>query len=322
VSEPAVAIADRPALAAHGSGADHDVMPTGPLTAVAVAAPFGRDVAAGLALMADLLADARRRGAGLVVFPEGTLGGYVREPAGDETGVDLPPSLEVGGPEVAQVVRMAGDVTVCFGLTVDEDDGRHNVALCVSGDGVLGRHDKVHLPPAERFAYVPGDRFAAFDTPVGRIGMVVCYDKLFPEASRALALDGADVVASLAAWPVDRRTPARQAEADRQTRHFDVVDQARAIENQITWVSANQTGPWGALRFLGSAKVVDPDGVVRARTGADAGLAVADVEPAADRSEVLLDVDHLADRRPQSYAAGVQHDTPAVLSLVEAPAGG
>jgi N-carbamoylputrescine amidase len=297
-------------------------MPTRPLTAVAVAAPFGRDVAAALARIEETLEAARARGAGLVVFPEGTLGGYVREPAGDEIGVDLPPSLAVDGPEVARVIRAAGELTVCISLTVDADDGRRNVALCVSGDGILGRHDKVHLPPAERFAYVPGDGFAAFDTPVGRLGMVVCYDKLFPEAARALALDGAETIASLAAWPVDRRTPTRRTATDRQTRHFDVIDQARAVENQVTWVSSNQTGPWGPLRFLGSAKIVDPDGVVRARTGALGGLAVADVDPPADRAEMLLDVDHLADRRPHAYGRSVRDDTPAGLSLVEpAPVG-
>ena len=286
---------------------------------MAVAAPFGRDVAAGLARVATTLEDARRAGAGLVVFPEGTLGGYVREPAAPETRVDLPPSLELDGPEVAEAIRLAGDITVCFSLPADAPDGRRNVALCVSGDGVLGRHDKVHLPPAERFAYVPGDGFAAFDTPVGRIGMLVCYDKLFPEAARELALDGAEVVASLAAWPVDRRNPAACAAADRQTRHFDVMDAARAIENQVTWVSSNQTGPWGALTFLGSAKVVDPDGVVRASTGAGGGLAVAEVDPAADREAVLLDVDHLADRRPHAYGASVTLDTSSTLGLLEQP---
>jgi nitrilase len=301
-------------------------MSAGPFTAVAVAAPFGRDVGAALERIRSTLGEARRSGAGLVVFPEGALGGYVREPTGDETGVDLPPSLAIDGPEVAAVIRMAGAMTVCLGLTVDAHDGRRNVALCVSGDGVLGRHDKVHLPPAERFAYVPGDGFAAFDTPVGRLGMLVCYDKLFPEAARALALDGAQTIASLAAWPVDRRNPARRAAADRQTRHFDVVDAARAIENQVTWVSSNQTGPWGDLRFLGSAKVVDADGVVRARTGAGDGLAIARVDPAGERDAVRLDVDHLADRRPHAYghvaAASVSLDTPAPIALVEPAPGG
>jgi predicted amidohydrolase len=280
-------------------------MESRPLTAVAVAAPFGRDVEAGLRRIAATLEEARERGADLVVFPETTLGGYVREPVAGESAPDLPPSLAVDGPEVARVIALARELTVCVGLSVEEGGERRNVALCVSGDGVLGRHDKVHLPPAERFAYAPGDRFEAFDTPVGRLGMLVCYDKLFPEAARALALDRAEIVCAMAAWPVDRRKPAAQAAADRQTRHFDAVDVCRAVENQITWVASNQTGPWGDLRFLGAAKVVDPDGVVRARTGAGPGLAVAGVDPPADRAEMLLDVDHLADRLPTAYVPSV-----------------
>ena len=288
-----------------------------PLTAVAVAAPFGRDVEAGLRRIEATLEVARGRGAGLVVFPETTLGGYVREPVGAESAPDLPPAVEVTGPEVARIVAAARELTVCVGLTAEEAGERRNVALCLSGDGILGRHDKVHLPPAERFAYAPGDRFAACDTPVGRLGMLICYDKLFPEAARALALDGAEIVCAMAAWPADRRRPAARAADDRQTRHFDAVDVCRAVENQITWVASNQTGPWGDLRFLGSAKVVDADGVVRARTGARSGLAVAAVDPPADRAATLSDVDHLADRRPHAY---VPHVTPG--SMLEGATGG
>ena len=131
--------------------------------------------------------------------------------------------------------------------------------------------------------------------------MLVCYDKLFPEAARALALDGAEIVCSLAAWPADRHAPARRIADDRQTRHFDVVDQARAVESQVVWVSANQAGPWGHLRFLGSAKVVDPDGVVRARTGAAGGLAVARIDARAEVAAARAAIDHLGDRRPEAY---------------------
>ncbi|MGI8622416.1 MAG: carbon-nitrogen hydrolase family protein [Solirubrobacteraceae bacterium] len=168
---------------------------------------------------------------------------------------------------------------------------------------MLGHQRKVHLPPAERFAYAPGDGFAAFDTLVGRLGMLVCYDKLFPEAARALALDGAEIVCSLAAWPTDRVDPARRVRDDRQTRHFDLVDQVRAIENQVVWVASNQAGPWGPLRFLGSAKIVDPDGVVLARTGAREVLACAEVDAARLIGDMRGHIDHLGDRRPEAYGA-------------------
>lgn len=263
----------------------------------AVAAPFGRDVEEGLSQIGRILERARAAGAELVVLPESALGGYLKEGA---AAPDLPPALDPEGPEIAALVRMAGDTVVCAGYTERDGGRRYSSAVCVTGDGVLGRQRKVHLPPGERFAFRAGDGFAACDTPAGRVGMLLCYDKLFPEAVRALALDGAEIACCLAAWPVDRLAPARRIRDDRQTRHFAVVDQARAVENQVFFASANQTGPWGPLTFLGGAKVVDPDGVVMAQTHARPGLAVA----RADLDEVRRSravIDHLSDRRPDVY---------------------
>jgi len=125
------------------------------------------------------------------------------------------------------------------------------------------------------------------DTPVGRVGMLLCYDKLFPEAARALAGDGARILVSMAAWPADRHHPAPTIEEDRQTRHFDLVDQARAIESQVVWV--------------GRAKVVCPDGCVVAATGHGEGVALARVDVEAAVADSRAFIDHLADRRPTAY---------------------
>jgi predicted amidohydrolase len=183
---------------------------------------------------------------------------------------------------------------------------------------VLGRHRTVHLPPAERFAYSAGSGFAAFDTPAGRIGMLLCYDKLFPEAARVLALDGAGIIACMAAWPADRHHPARRIAQDRQTRHFALSAAARAVENQVVWVSSNQTGPWGALRFMGQSRIVDPDGVTLAATGASAGVAFADVDVPAALERARLHIDHLGDRRPAAYghpAAHARAEAPPALTV-------
>ena len=273
------------------------------MTAVAaLAAPFDRDVERALARIAHHAARAREQGAKLLVLPESALGGYVREPGPDEMAPDVPGGFASDGPEIARLIALAGDLVICAGYSELAPEGLFASAICVSGDGVLGHQRKVHLPPAERFAYVPGNGFAAFDTPVGRLGMLLCYDKLFPEAARALALDGAEILCSLSAWPVDRLHPARRIRDDKQTRHFDLCDVARAVENQVYVVSANQTGRWGPLRFLGAAKVVDPDGNVLARTGAREGLALAEASLGAV-GEARMVIDHLADRRPEVYGA-------------------
>ena len=193
---------------------------------------------------------------------------------------------------------------VCVGYTERGREGLHSSAVCVSGDGVLGHHRKVHVPPGERALFSSGQGFSAFDTPVGRMGMLVCYDKFFPEAARELVHDGAAIVASLAAWPVCRRQPASWTRRDPQVRHFNLLDQVRALENRVVWVSANQSGRLGRLRFPAQAKVVDPEGRVLATTGARSGTALARVDPRGSADPAREEISRLGDRRPYAYAPG------------------
>ena len=264
----------------------------------AVSMPSERDLDTGLARIARVIAAARRRGADLIVLPEFVIGGALDE----SDSVGLPPALDLDGPEVAVLRALAGDAVVVAGLT--EAGGPYSTAVAISGDGVLGVHRKVHLPPTERFAFRPGSGFAAFDTPVGRLGLMLCYDKLFPEAARSLVLDGAEIIACPAAWPVDRHRPARRVADDRQVRHFATTAAARAVENQVVWVSANLAGPFGPLRFPGGSRIVDPDGVVRAKTGVRPGMAFARLDVAAELESARLHIDHLADRRAHAYTEG------------------
>jgi N-carbamoylputrescine amidase len=274
------------------------------LRVVAVADNFGRDLAAGFARVEAILDEARALGARLVVFPEATLGGYLAHlDAGGPP--DLPPALDPDGPEIAELSRLAGDLVVCAGYCESAADARYNAAICVSGDGVLGHHRKVHHPLAEGASYDTGDRFVPFDTPVGRLGMMICYDKAFPEAARALALDGAEIVACLSAWPASRSNPSPVLAEDRWTERFDLFDRARALENQVVWASANQSGTFGSMRFVGRAKVVGPGGEVLAATGTSAGLAVADVDVETSLSAARRVMCHLRDRRPDAYEAAV-----------------
>jgi predicted amidohydrolase len=69
----------------------------------------------------------------------------------------------------------------------------------------------------------------------------------------------------------------------------------------VVWVSANQTGSMGRLRFLGQSKVVGPGGDVLARTWAKAGLAIAEVDPAAEVNRARMVLSHLTERRPEAY---------------------
>jgi predicted amidohydrolase len=173
--------------------------------------------------------------------------------------------------------------------------------VCLSGDGVLGHHRKVHTPPGEVGILSGGDAFEAFDTPMGRLGILLCYDKVFPEAARALCDDGAEIIACMAAWPICRARPARLTRRDRQVRHFNAFDIARAVENQVVWVAANQHGSFGRLRFPGQSKVVDPDGRLLASTGARAGVAMARIDCRSAVRAAREEIDHLRDRVPLAY---------------------
>jgi predicted amidohydrolase len=278
----------------------------------ALAESFGRDLEACLATIERTITAAREAGVTLLALPEAALGGYLadlRHPddrAAHGAGADdgLPPALEIDSPHIQRLVRLAGEMVVCVGFCELRDGERFNSAVCVHGDGVLGIYRKVHQPLREDLSYSPGSAFSTFDSPVGRMGMLICYDKAFPEAARSLSLDGAEVVACLSAWPGSRTAPAADLARDRWTRRFDLFDQVRALENQIVWLASNQSGTFGSLRFVSSAKVVGPGGDVLATTGVGPGLAVADVDVTADLETARRTMFHLRDRRPELYAVG------------------
>jgi N-carbamoylputrescine amidase len=285
-----------------------------PPAIAAVAAPFERDLDVCLDRVGRWTDRARARGAELVVFPECALGGYMLEPRPGEVRLpEPPPSLRLDGPEIERLAELAGPTLVCIGFSEDAPGGPYSSVVCISAEGIHGVQRKVHIPPSEGFCYRPGDGFSAFETPIGRMGMVLCYDKLFPEAARAVALDGAEIIAAPAAWPICRTDPARWISRDRQTQQFNLVDRTRAVENQVTWVATNQTGSFGGVRFLGNAKVVDPRGRVLARTRTGEGMAPRDAV-----SDARGRLCHLDYRRPAAYATD---DAERASSLADAETG-
>jgi len=271
----------------------------------AAAAHFTHDLAFDLDRIKMIISHARDAGVAMLALPDGALGGYLTDLRHPDTGC-LPPMLEPNGDEVRSVCDLAGDMVVCLGYCErgpDHGDGpvRYDSAVCLSGDGILGRHRKVHLPAGVASLFTAGDDFRAFDTPVGRVGLLIDHDKTFPEGPRALAVDGAEILACLSAWPTSLTHRAPRMAQDRQARLFDLYDQSRAAENQVVWLSANQSGRNGALHFLGRAKVVGPGGEILARTWSKGGLAVAEVDLPGLVGAARAVLHHLAERRPETY---------------------
>ncbi|AXH37463.1 carbon-nitrogen hydrolase family protein (plasmid) [Humibacter sp. BT305] len=281
-----------------------------------VSANFTRDLEQNYALIEQLLEDARAEGVQFVAFPEAAIGGYLSSLGnhGDTvktTTRSLPPAITLDGPEIKRVQQLAGGMLVAIGFCELGEDGetRYNAAVCLDGSHIYGSYRKVHQPLGENMSYSAGNSYQAFDTPLGRIGLQICYDKAFPEAARMLALDGAEIIVSLSAWPAARTATAENLQEDRWTYRHNLLDMARALDNQVFWIASNQSGTFGSLRYVGNAKVVDPGGNVLANTLLGAGLAIAEIDVDATFRAMRGGMFHLRDRRPDLYGPITETET-------------
>ena len=274
----------------------------------AVAANFSRDLEQNYATIEHFVAEATRASVDFLVFPEAAIGGYLSSLGnhGDtikNTTRSLPPAITLDGPEIRRVQAIAGDMVIAIGFCELADDGetRYNAAALLDGAQIYGSYRKVHQPLGENMSYSSGTHYGVFDTPVGRVGLQICYDKAFPEAARLMALDGAEIIASLSAWPAARTATADNLQEDRWTYRFNLFDAARALDNQVFWIASNQSGTFGSLRYVANAKIVDPGGNVLATTLLSEGMAVADIDIAETFTTMRGGMFHLRDRRPDVY---------------------
>lgn len=191
-------------------------------------------------------------------------------------------------------------------LAVRRADGRFaNRGFVIDASGAIrARYDKLHLfdvalPTGETWresaAYAPGEESVVVDTPLGRLGLAICYDLRFPALFAALSGEGATILAVPAAFTV----PTGQA-------HWHVLLRARAIESAAYVIAAAQTGDHAdGRRTFGHSLVIDPWGEVLVERATGAGLATFEV--ASDRVEQARSrVPVLAHRRtiPQVTVAG------------------
>ena len=161
------------------------------------------DPAANLKRSVAAILDAARTGADLVVLPELANSGC-DFPSQDHA-LGLAEELtDPGGPTLRAWLSAAWEagVFVVGGLLEREGDTLYNSAAVV-GPGFFGRYRKTHFWNKEKFLYEPGQYLPVFETPLGRIGVLICYDAWFPEAARSLALRGADLLCIPANAPDD-----------------------------------------------------------------------------------------------------------------------
>ena len=251
----------------------------------------------------ERLEETAAAGAQLLVLPECAIPGYMFDSAEEA----LPYAEEIPGPTTEAFERECARLGVhaITGLLERDGDTLYNAAILVGPDGLIGSYRKTHLPflGVDRFV-TPGDEFKVFDTALGRIGLIICYDLRFPEVTRTLALQGADMVALPTNFPMAAKL------------QCDVIAPARAAENRIYLLVANRVGKerWG--EFCGWSQIVDPYGMRLAEAGeTEEALLVADVEieKARDKDYVVpgeYELYLFGHRRPELYGALVEDQSP------------
>ena len=234
------------------------------------------DVERNLSTAERLVAEAAARGARLVALPENFA--FLRS-----TGDPAPEAQALDGPWVRRMAAAARAhaTTLLLGSIAERsaEAGKiHNTSVLLGPDGgTLAVYRKIHLfdidlPGLEHLKesreVAPGRDVVVADTPVGRLGLSICYDVRFPELYRALARAGARVLAVPAAF------------TDRTGKdHWEVLLRARAIENLAYVVAPAQTGVHGKGRAShGHALIVDPWGAILAQVPDGEGIAVAELD--------------------------------------------
>jgi len=173
-------------------------------------------------------------------------------------------------------------------------DKIYNSSALVGPEGLLGIYRKVHLFYKENIYFAPGNLgFPVYDLPFGRIGMMICFDWFYPESTRSLAINGAQLIAH----PSNLVLP-----------YCPEGMITRALENKIFTATADRVGEENRggidLNFIGKSEIVAPNGNILCRLGeTDPGIAVADIDLSlADKKQINAYNHMLKGRRPDQYS--------------------
>jgi N-carbamoylputrescine amidase len=214
------------------------------------------------------------------------------------------------GDVIARIIEAAKRQSIALILPFGERalDGLYNAALVLDASGrKVGTYRKTHIPAYfpnerpggtgsyERMYFTPGKDLPVFDLAGARVGIQICNDRQYPEASRVLALRGAEILFMPICYSV-YGDPEHRAEA------WEIPLRARAYENGVFVVAANKVGDEGARRHLGRSMIVSPEGKILACAGTrDPELIVhtIDLDAVAFRRKRIP---WWRDRRPELYS--------------------
>jgi len=271
------------------------------------------DPATNLAASIEAIIQASVAGAELVVLQELHNTPYfcqIEDPAFFDLAEPVPgPSTEV----LAGVARETGTVIVSSLFERRAAGLYHNTAVVLDADGsIAGVYRKMHIPDDpgyyEKFFFTPGDLgFRPIDTSIGRLGVLVCWDQWYPEAARAMALAGAEILIYPTAIGWDPRDD--ETEQARQLNAWQTVQRGHAIANGLPLVACNRTGlepdpseisP--GIRFWGRSFICGPQGEWLARADEEEEILLAEIEM--HRCETVRRMwPFLRDRRIDAYSS-------------------
>lgn len=241
-----------------------------------------------IARLADLVTQAAEEGAKLVVTPEmGTTGYCWFDRA------EVAPFVEpIPGPTTDRFgeIARAQDCYIVIGMPeVDPATNLYyNAAVLIGPEGVVGTHRKTHPYISEPKWSAPGDRgHVVFDTPVGRIALLVCMDIHFIETARLVGLGGADIICHISNWLAER-TPAP----------YWIT---RAVENSCYLIESNRWGLERSVQFSGGSCVIGPDGAIEAVIDTGDGVACVEIDLERARARRMLGEPVFEQRRPELY---------------------
>jgi len=197
---------------------------------------------------------AKQKDANLVVFPELALTGYTCRDLVYELAEPIPEGLSI---RRLEEVTKKEDIHVVFGMLERSERARaalYNTAVLLGPSGFIGKYRKTHLPTHSAFEekryFRLGYQAPVFETNIGRLGLIICYDVFFPEITRLLRLKGSQLIVCISASPAVRRE------------FFETLTVARAIENTAYLVYVNLVGVEDGLQFWGGSRIVAPNGKI------------------------------------------------------------
>ncbi|HWD39589.1 MAG TPA: carbon-nitrogen hydrolase family protein [Fimbriimonas sp.] len=215
----------------------------------------------------------KTQGVDLAVFPEAALTGYCADSF--EEGVEI--AIPAENPEPIQQLQELTDrleIGAIVGYIESEGGKLYNTAALFEPGREPRRYRKTHLPflGIDRFV-TQGNELPVWDTRWGKIGILICFDLRPPEASRTLALMGADMIVLPTNWPEG---------ADASAEHISI---ARAAENHVFVVTCNRVGTENGFRFIGRSKIIHPSGRILAAAEALEVILVAEIDPSEAREK-------------------------------------